>query len=76
MKFSSSGWNMSYNWKSELAVIIAMFEWQILLDWLENWCTCPTFMVWDAVEISWKLDKKCFGFGVVLVSYSAAVFSM
>jgi len=33
-------------------------------------------MIESAVEISWRLDKGYFCFGVDLVSYSAAVFSM
>jgi hypothetical protein len=33
-------------------------------------------MIESAVEISWKLDKEYFGFGVDLISYYAAVFSM
>ena len=33
-------------------------------------------MVWDYVEILWELDKNCFGFGMDLVNYSAAVFSI
>ena len=76
MKYSSSDWNLSYIAKSEWAVILAMFEWSKLIGLEWNWCACSRLMVWDSVEISWELDKRCFGFGVDLVSYSAAVFSM
>ena len=76
MKYSSSDWNLSYITKSELAMTLAMFEWQNLLDQHENLCSYSIPMVWDAVEISWELDKRYFGFGVDLVSYSAAVFNM
>ena len=62
--------------KSEWAVILAMFEWSKLIGLEWNWCACSRLMVWDSVEISWELDKRCFGFGVDLVNYSAAVFSM
>jgi len=46
------------------------------LEWLEICYEFCTLIIEDAVEISWKLDKGYFGFGVDLISYSAAVFSM
>ena len=72
-KCSSIGWNLSYIWKSEWAMILAMFEWPNLIGsvWNLVW-----LMVQDVVQISSELDKRCFGFGVDLVSYSAAVFSI
>ena len=57
-------------------IMIPCLSDQNLLYWPEILHTCSALMILAAVEIWWPLDKRYFGFGVELVNYSAAVFSI